>query len=94
MVQRMKGVSFSLSLDPISWANLLLIRVIAQSLDTAGLGQLISVQSVERSGGDWYLWVRTGDTERSRLCRYPAKSISINGISLDHFLEDIVTKGI
>lgn len=94
MVQRMKGVSFSLSLDPISWANRLLIQVIAQSLDTAGLGQLISVQSVERSGGDWYLWVQLGNKERSRLCKYPAKDILINGVPLDHFLADIVTKGI
>ena len=93
MGQRTNSVSFSCSLEPNSWANRLLIQVIAQSLAIDAEGFAISALTAEKSGRDWYLWIQLVGKDRSKSLRLPASDILINGKSLGHFLEATVTKG-
>lgn len=52
----------------------------------------ISVLTAEKSGDGWYLSFLLGKSVSStRLVKFPARDIRVNGKSLDHYLEAIAT---
>ena len=94
MGQLTSFVAYSSSLEQNSLASRLLIQALLQSLAGVDPALPISAITVERSGGDWYLWVQQGEKPRSRSCKLLASSIQINGKSLAVCLGDIVERGI
>lgn len=80
-------------IEPSSSGVLLLIRALLRSYGIPVGDSPISALVVERSGGEWFLLIRREVSSLSfEWEMLPAKSIQINGTSLDHFLE-AVAKG-
>jgi len=91
----MKNASYLSSLGHSSLAARLLIQVIVQNSDIDAEVQPISALTVEKSGREWYLWIRGGRPGYSMKCiKLPAKSTMIGGKSLGHYLEGTEAKGI
>lgn len=54
-----------------------------------------SALTAEKSGDEWFLLIHLERSKPStRLVKFPARDILINGKSLDHYLEAIATKSI
>jgi hypothetical protein len=85
----MKSIRRSFTLKPNTLANRLLIQVLAQSLGGAATEWPISAIRAEKSGGEWYLWIHQANRLPLQWLAFAAKGITINGKSLDRFLEEV-----
>lgn len=78
-----------------SSAKLLTIQAKLPNWVIAGEELPFSALTAEKSGDEWFLLVHLGRSKPStRLVKFPARDILINGKSLDHYLEAIATKSI
>lgn len=89
----MKSIRRSFSLKPNTLANRLLIQVLAQSCGGHALELPISVIRVEKSGGEWFLWIHQADKRPLQWFGWRASSIQISGKSLDRYLEEVWMAG-